>query len=490
MLGNTGVQSGPPVMVSRESNHNDYAVKASGIGYDQSNTASASATEPSKTPVSQRKMSISPPDLSQHKQIAITLASQQMPSTTLDEASIFSIASSLCMAEINTVEKANELALTLTPPGPVFHTWYALHGTTLFDGKNNSRKWDYVATIEQEAEYFRSFKIPVLLIYSTCNMTKSQVATMSALFKHHPNLLTLDMENELDEKTSFKNSVFESHFCAQKCVKTICDTPQDRKKYELGLNVHTMDLLRYLILLEKDYVLETALAKAEKIEGKKEFSDNVRHWGMDVLTYSDIDIIQFMPNLYMLTESALINSIYLEGFENKVKPEALRNICHDYIKHRNQGIENKDSAKVLNEDFLNNLLSFKKNSEKTTKPSGRLHKVYDSLVNVGNATAAKCSEKQDEQHHSHPEATTLSIPWATECSYFRVGNKALKKINVASVMDQPSGLRSYGLRRWAGDKQLMLSGIQLLNIAHVNTHRTWRVTSQKVLGVAQIHTKP
>lgn len=73
---------------------------------------------------------------------------------SIDDESWKNMADSLKFSGINSLEKATAMDLKVCPPCPVFHTWVALHGTTIFNGKNNPEAQpgiNYIQRILEEA---------------------------------------------------------------------------------------------------------------------------------------------------------------------------------------------------------------------------------------------------------------------------------------------------------------------------------------------------
>ncbi len=181
------------------------------------------------------------PTLQKHLDIVCDLAREQIGDTScLNDESVYSMASGLCTAEINTLDEAHKLGLVIVPPGPVFHTWYALHGTTLFNGENYFKGYNYVKTIEKEADFLREFQLPVLLVYSILKMTAEQIQEMSRLFKEHNNIISICLETD-----------FPGHELVRELERK-ADLPTER-----------CDAIRFITLKYKDEVLNTATEKAK-----------------------------------------------------------------------------------------------------------------------------------------------------------------------------------------------------------------------------------
>lgn len=233
------------------------------------------------------------PDLTKHKDIVMTLAGKQQLDKTIekDQESLYSMASALCAADIHTVEDANALGLRIVPPGPVFHTWYALRGTTLFNGKNNAKGYDYVQLIEKEAEHLRQFDLPVLLVYSTLGMTDDQITEMQGLFRENDNIVSICLEAD-----------FPGHLMT-------CSLATEAEAAD-EYSVEPMDHIRYVVLLYRQKILYKALEKAFN-EGKALAIANLSQCLKSVpLVYSDIDNVLIRPGLYMLSGPGIIPSMH------------------------------------------------------------------------------------------------------------------------------------------------------------------------------------
>ena len=224
------------------------------------------------------------PDLKRHLDIVLTLAKKQMGDdlSCLNNESIYSMASGLYAAEINTLEEAEKLGLIIVPPGPVFHTWYALIRTTLFNGQNNIKGYNYVETIKKEADFFRKFQLPVLLIYSILEMTDEQTQIMSQLFSEHDNIITLCLETDFPKHQMTTTLATRSDY--------ICERSDD---------------IRFMTLQHKDEVLKKAAAKARS-SGKLSIANSLESQKSQTLVYSDIDNIIIRPDLYIMTSLGAI----------------------------------------------------------------------------------------------------------------------------------------------------------------------------------------
>ena len=136
-------------------------------------------------------------DCEKHKKIVSCLINQQVPMFEVDDDSITNMAEALKFAGIDTLKCVESMNLQIIPPGPVFHTWYAYKGTTLFDGINNDEKFDYVKQLNDQALRLAEWDIPMILVYTNNSMTEDQVERMDSLFENHPNIVVLNIERDL-----------------------------------------------------------------------------------------------------------------------------------------------------------------------------------------------------------------------------------------------------------------------------------------------------
>ena len=224
------------------------------------------------------------PDTSVHKEVVRTLVQEQK--MEVDDDSLDTMASALCEAGIDTIEEARKFKLKVVSPGPIFHTWYAINKTTLFNGKNNPKGFDYVQTIKDESEYLRQFHLPVLLVYSTLNMTSQQVSEMQSLFTGCDNIVSICLEAD---------------FSGHRMTTSLAQIEGD-----LACGIASSDYIRYAALIHWSEILDKALTKARGT-GKKAAEANLTWRKEQSLVYSDIDNIQIRPNLFMLSGPGFLN---------------------------------------------------------------------------------------------------------------------------------------------------------------------------------------
>ncbi|WOG29772.1 hypothetical protein [Endozoicomonas sp. 8E] len=187
---------------------------------------------------------------------------------SIDEESWKNMADSLKFSGIDSLEKAIAMDLRVCPPCPVFHTWVALHGTTIFNGLNNPEKLagiNYVQRILEEGTNLSKSDIPLLIVYSDKNLTTSQINEMKAEFKDHDNILCISFETELQLK-----------FIAQ------------LERYASSIDFHFMDSIRIIVSQNITKTISFCINKA-KSENKTELANRLEKLGFNHLFYSDID---------------------------------------------------------------------------------------------------------------------------------------------------------------------------------------------------------
>ena len=377
------------------------------------------------------------PDLTTCKALVTHLAREQgMDESMLDEESVYSMASALYAADIKTIEEAHRFKLVIVPPGPVFHTWYAMHGTTLFNGTNNVKGYDYVEMIKKEAEYLQQFHLPVLLVYSTLNMTAEQTEEMQKLFQESENIISICLETDFPEHPMTSSL----------------------RGHEEGID--RVDYIRYAASLHWREILEKSLEKAE-ITGKKQAAENLQHRKNQSLVYSDIDNVQIRPNLYMLSGPGFTmcshpaDSIYIEEWEiekeiSANKPDVSREEvqAHNHIVrhlwyHVENPVHNPHYARLCHDKLHSALLS------------GYLQ---DNLI------------RWLEQKPSIFQA---------EISYFRVGSENTSGIEIGEVMESERNIFDkfypHITDTLAPDKEKMVTllGMQQLKLHFINHHHSW-----------------
>ena len=241
----------------------------------------------SSTPIEKRNIESVSSDVFEceaHKKIVCTLIAEQIPTFIVDDDSLVNMAEALKFAGIDTIECAEKMNLQIIPPGPVFHTWYAYKGITLFDGVNNEKGFNYVAQLNEQAKRLAEWDIPMIVIYTTNSMTKDQIIKMDSIFDNHSNIIVLNIERDLSDLP------LSQRFLIQK------------KGEEMYL-----DGIRSEVLMDFQRVLSKAKIQANN-KGKKGASQRLDKWQNKSITYMDMDnyflrrpFFQIAPNGFLKT---------------------------------------------------------------------------------------------------------------------------------------------------------------------------------------------
>lgn len=187
---------------------------------------------------------------------------------SIDEESWDNMADSLKFSGIDSLEKANSMGLRVCPPCPVFHTWAALHGTTIFNGSNNPQRFagiNYVQRILREGTALSKNDIPLIIVFSDMNLTMAQIDEMKTEFSSHENIICVSFETELQ-------------------LKFI----KDLEKYALSMSIEFMDSIRIVVSQNISKVIKFCVEKA-KSDGKIKLASRLEKLGDNCLFYSDID---------------------------------------------------------------------------------------------------------------------------------------------------------------------------------------------------------
>lgn len=187
---------------------------------------------------------------------------------SIDEESWGNMADSLKFSKVDSLEKAIDMNLRVCPPCPVFHTWAALHGTTIFNGSNNPKHYrgiDYVQRILEEGSKLGEDGIPLLIVFSDMDLTSDQIDDMKDEFSQHDNILCVSLETDLQLKF----------------IKEL-------EKYASTMTVEFMDSIRVVVSQNISKVISFCIAKA-KYEGKTNLAARLENLGSNYLFYSDID---------------------------------------------------------------------------------------------------------------------------------------------------------------------------------------------------------
>ena len=146
-----------------------------------------------------------------YRKIVAALA-QAQSLKSIDVYSSDNMALALEYCNIDTIEEALRLDLRIIPPGPVFYTWAAIHETSIFDTRNNPKKFsglNYVAKIKENSNRLAQKKIPVMVVFSECEMSQDQVVRMKSSFSDDSNIVVLSVESDLKYCLKKSQEIFE-----------------------------------------------------------------------------------------------------------------------------------------------------------------------------------------------------------------------------------------------------------------------------------------
>ena len=203
---------------------------------------------------------------------------------SIDEDSWKNMADSLKFSGIDSLEKATAMDLKVCPPCPVFHTWAALHGTTIFNGLNTPNKFNgmnYVQRILEEGTELSKNDIPLLIVFSDMNLSEYQIDQMKDEFKNHDNILCVSLETDLQLKF-----------------------PLELKEHASSMGVRFMDSIRIVVSQNITKTISFCMDKA-KSENKAQLADRLEKLGVNHLFYSDIDNQWLSKPLYILARHGM-----------------------------------------------------------------------------------------------------------------------------------------------------------------------------------------
>ena len=371
------------------------------------------------------------PDISAHKEIVATLSELQLPGVIIDEFSLNNMAAALLYADINSVEKAQQLNLKIVPPGPVFHTWYAFYGTTLFDGKNNPKGLDYVSLIAEKASKLSEKNIPVIFIYTNNSMSKSQIEEMNQLFEEHDNILVLSIEEDLSESPMV-----------------------DKFKKPTAKSVELMDDIRICVILDADYVLSVAGEKSKRL-GKKELCERLTLWQNKSLTYADIDVDLIRPDVFQIHSNGMCETSGLN----------LRRVVITQRKSRHYSKSELERIRD-NNSYFKYLYGEKINKENLEAKSDKAFRyiISDEFKDVYKKLTGK----------------ELKHPWRPNVYYYNSVTGLLPKNDIASIIFKKNThdafCKQFKIAGATHSDQIRLAridGIQQLRILRNNFDRSW-----------------
>ena len=187
---------------------------------------------------------------------------------SIDEESWGNMADGLKFSRVDSLKQALAMDLRVCPPCPVFHTWAALHGTTIFNGSNNPKHYKgigYVQRILEEGSKLGEDGIPLLIVFSDMDLTSDQIDGMKVEFSQHDNILCVSLETDLQLKF----------------IKEL-------EEHAATMSVEFMDSIRVLVSQNISEVISFCIAKA-KDEGKIKLAARLENLDSNYLFYSDID---------------------------------------------------------------------------------------------------------------------------------------------------------------------------------------------------------
>ncbi|WOG29770.1 hypothetical protein [Endozoicomonas sp. 8E] len=263
---------------------------------------------------------------------------------SIDEESWKNMADSLKFSGIDSLEKATAMDLKVCPPCPVFHTWVALHGTTIFNGLNNPDKLrgiNYIQRILEEGSKLAESDIPLLIVFSGMSLRQSQIDQMRAEFKNHDNILCISLEKDLQLKF-----------------------PVQLEKYAKRMSLYFNDSIRIVVSQNITKTINFCINRA-KAENKTKLAHRLEKLGANHLFYSDIDNQWLSKPPYILashgmfTQPRLSMSLTLSNHINSYHVEQLSTFDKKLLqKHR---------SFFSDIPFLNSRESIKWSSDKAKK---------------------------------------------------------------------------------------------------------------------------
>lgn len=176
--------------------------------------------------------------------------------------------------------------LELIAPGPLFYSWMPLHGTAIFNGKNNKKKIDYTQLLIDKANQFAQWEIPVLIIYSTNNMIESEKKEMSRWTGLHENILMVHIEEHLTNWTYYQ------YYLAQYKIFSLQCSRYYRSKY--------LDDIRFMIINSWVEVLTIAELLAIS-RNKHAWVQKLQRLGHHSIMCSDIDNTFLQKPMFQLS---------------------------------------------------------------------------------------------------------------------------------------------------------------------------------------------
>ncbi|WP_257296329.1 hypothetical protein [Endozoicomonas sp. YOMI1] len=374
------------------------------------------------------------PDLTEQRKIVSQLAREQNLLENIDDFSLENMAAALFYSGISSYGEMKQLGLKIIPPGPVFHTWYAYHGLTLFDGINNTRRLDYVKLIDEEASRLSEQGIPLLLIYTNNSMTESQIKTMNSLFADHDNVLVLSIEEDLS------------------------DLPMVEKfKFQETESISLMDCVRVCAIVYAKKVLIAAKCKAKETS-KDLLLKRLSSWEDKSLTYNDIDNVLMRPRAFKIAENGFCNTSHLNPNSISIDDKLIEELTEPM---KTRAKSHNAFFRYLRDYNSMNLENLEQNSERLFRYilSGSAQKEYQEIMN---------------------EPHKMMISWNFETNYYSSSTDLLAEEDIELIMSKRYTRQAFfeylsTLSHAPEDssKLSMLDGIQQLRINKMNYHNSW-----------------
>ncbi|WP_257291826.1 hypothetical protein [Endozoicomonas sp. ONNA1] len=327
---------------------------------------------------------------------------------SIDDESWKNMADSLKFSNINSLEKAIAMDLRVCPPCPLFHTWVALHGTTIFNGLNTPKRLrgiNYVERILKEGTDLSKNDIPLFIVFSEMNLTESQINEMKGEFKDHDNILCISLETDLQLKF-----------------------PKPLEKHASSMSFEFMDSIRLVVSQHITETISFCIDKA-KSENKIKLANRLEKLGTNYLFYSDIDNQWISKPPHILASHGIFS-----------QPTISRSLPLIYIKSEDEKKLSDVDRKLLerHRSFFSELpYLYKRNSEKWSTDKAK--KLFDYIL----SGEAECNFKHLSKQITHisPIYTCLfnideGVSWEGENSCFFVAEHS-KEVFLRGALKTP-----------------------------------------------------
>ena len=270
---------------------------------------------------------------------------------SIDEDSWKNMADSLQFSGIDSLEKAIDMDLKVCPPCPVFHTWVALYGTTIFNGLNNPEQFkgmNYVQRILEEGTELSKNDIPLLIVFSDMNLRESQIDQMKDEFKNHDNILCVSLETDLQ-----------------------LEFPIELKECASSMSVCFMDSIRIVVSQNIAKTISFCMDKA-KSENKPQLADRLEKLGVNHLFYSDIDNQWLSKPPYILARHGMFTLPIMSNQLSLITPQCY----YQFVEELSE--PDRKLIKAHRSFFSDLPYSNKNNSGKWSKEKAR--KLFDYVL--------------------------------------------------------------------------------------------------------------